>query len=133
VSCLHRVFPPLDLPVYSRPQLKPPCGICSFTTTTFGAHRGADSSAGRITSGRDLLCQLRGSTSTSPPSTSGLLQLPRPTSTHLGWHSAIPDRHQHFRADIFFTGLALGFLGLALVVPTDFDGPGMAYPCPSQH
>jgi hypothetical protein len=34
VRGLHRAFPPSDPPVYSRPQVKPPCGICSFTTMT---------------------------------------------------------------------------------------------------
>jgi hypothetical protein len=113
VCGLHRVFPPPDPPVYSRPQLKPHCGICLFTTTTFGAHRGADSSAGRITSGRDLLRQLGGSTSTSPPSTSLLLHLPGPTSTRPGQHSVVPDLHRHSWADIFF--------------------PGPAYACPGRH
>jgi hypothetical protein len=132
VHGLHRVFPPSDPPVYSRPQLKPPCGICSFTTTTFGAHRGADSSAGRITFGRDLLRQLGGSTSALSPSTSGLLQLPGPTSTRPGRHLAVPDRHRHFWTGIFFPGPALGFLGPTLVgpgqhiyVPDDIGGAGV--------
>jgi hypothetical protein len=34
VRGLHCAFPPPDPPVYSRPQLKPPCDICSYTTTT---------------------------------------------------------------------------------------------------
>jgi hypothetical protein len=98
VRSLHRAIPPPDPPVYIRLQLKPPCGICSFTTTTFGAHRGADQGAGRSTSGRDLLCLLGGSTSASPPSTAGLLYLPRLPSTRPGQHSVIPDLHQHLRA-----------------------------------
>jgi hypothetical protein len=99
VCGLYRAFPPPDSPVYVRPQLKPPCGICSFTTATFGAHRGADQGAGRSTSGRDLLRLLGGSTSALPPSTAGLLQLPGLTSTRLGRHTAVPDLHRHLRAD----------------------------------
>jgi hypothetical protein len=98
VRGLYRAFPPPDPPVYIRPQLKPSHGICSFTTTTFGAHRGADQGAGRSTSRRDLLHQLGGSTSASPPSTAGLLQLPRLTSTRPGRHTAVPDLHRHRRA-----------------------------------
>jgi hypothetical protein len=114
---LYRAFPPPDLPVYIRPQLKPPCGICSFTTTTFGVHRGADQGAGRSTSGRDLLHLLGGSTSATPPSTAGLLQLPGLTSTRPGRHTVVPDLRQHFWAGIFFPGQALGFPGPALVGP----------------
>jgi hypothetical protein len=102
VRGLFCAFPPSDPPVYVRPQLKPPRGICSFTTMTFGAHRGADQGAGRSTSGRDLLRQLRGSTSASPPSTAGFLQLPGLTSTRPGRHTAIPDLHRHLRADTRF-------------------------------
>jgi hypothetical protein len=68
-------------------------------------------------------------TSASPPSTSHLLQLPRPTSTHPGRHSVVPDLLQHLRASIFFPGPALGSPGLALVgpgqhmlVPADISG-----------
>jgi hypothetical protein len=117
VRGLYRAFPSLDPPVYVRPQLKPSHGICSFTTTTFGAHRGDDQGAGRSTSGRDLLHLLGGSTSAPPPSTAGLLQLPGLTSTRLGRHTAVPDLHRHFRAGIFFPGPAFGFPGPALVGP----------------
>jgi hypothetical protein len=105
---LHRAFPPPDPPVYIWPQLKPPCGICSFTTTTFGAHRGADQGAGRSTSGRDLLCLLEGR------------------------HTVVPDLRQHFQAGIFFPGPALDFLGPAylcpsrhIYVPADICGTGV--------
>jgi hypothetical protein len=97
VRGLYRAFPPPDPPVYVRPQLKPSHGICSFTTTTFGAHRGADQGAGRSTSERDLLHLLRGSTSASPPSTAGPLHLPGLGRVGLrqadppGW--AAPPRH----------------------------------------
>jgi hypothetical protein len=131
VRGLHRAFPPPDPPVYSRPQLKPPCGICLFTTTTFGAHRGADQGAGRNTSGRDLYRLLGGSTSAPPPSTAGLLQLPGLTSTRPGRHTVVPDLHQHLQAGIFFPGPALSFLGPAYIcpgrhiyVPADICGPG---------
>jgi hypothetical protein len=87
--------------VYVRPQLKPSHGICLFTTTTFGAHRGADQGVGRSTSGRDLLRQLGGSTSASPPSTAGLLQLLGLTSTRPGRHTGIPDLHRLPLAGIF--------------------------------
>jgi hypothetical protein len=113
VRGLYCAFPPLDPPVYVRPQLKPPCGICSFTTTTFRAHRGVDQGAGTSTSGRGLLHLLGGSTSASPPSTADLLQLPGLTSTRPGWHTTVPNLHQHIRAGIFF--------------------PGPAYLCPGQH
>jgi hypothetical protein len=98
VRGLYRAFPPPDPPVYVRPQLKTFHGICSFTTTTFGAHRGADQGAGRSTSGRDLLHLLGGSTSVLPPSIAGLLQLPGLTSTRPGRHTAVPDLHRHLRA-----------------------------------
>jgi hypothetical protein len=117
VRGLYRAFPSPDLPVYSRPQLKPPCGICSFTMTTFGAHRGADQGAGRSTSGRDLHRLLGGSTSAPPPSTAGLLQLPGLITTRPGRHSVIPDLPRHFWAGIFFPGPALGFLRLAYLCP----------------
>jgi hypothetical protein len=120
VHGLYRAFPPPDPPVYVRPQLKPPCGICSFTTTTFGAHHGADQGTGRSTSGRDLLCLLEGSTSASPPNTAGRLHLPGLTSTRPGRHTVVPDLHQHFQAGIFFPGSAIDFLG-------------PAYLCPSRH
>jgi len=42
-----------------RPQLKLPRSICLFTTTTVGAHRGASSDAGWVSSGRDPLHRLR--------------------------------------------------------------------------
>jgi hypothetical protein len=93
---LNRAFPPPDPPVYIWPQLKPPCGICSFTTTTFRDHRGADKGAGRITSGRDLLRQHGGLTLASPLSTLGLLQLPGLTSTRSGRHLVVLDLRQHF-------------------------------------
>jgi hypothetical protein len=102
------------------------------TTTTFGAHRGADQGTGRSTSGRDLLHLLGGLTSTSPPSTAGLLHLPWLTSTRPGWHTVVPDLHQHFWAGIFFPGPALGFLGSAYLcpgrhihVPAGICGPGV--------
>jgi hypothetical protein len=88
--------------VYVRPQLKPSHGICSFTTTTFGAHHGADQGAGRSTSRRDLLHLLGGSTSASPASTAGLLHLPGLTSTRPGQHTAVPDLHRHLRAGTRF-------------------------------
>jgi hypothetical protein len=117
---LHRAFPPPDPPVYSRPQLKPPYGICSFTTTTFGAHHGADQGTGRSTSRRDLLCLLGGSASALPPSTSGLLQLPGLTSTRPGRHSAVPDPHRHLRA-----GTRLPRASIFMSRP--------AYLCPGRH
>jgi hypothetical protein len=98
VSSLYRAFPPPDPPVYSRPQLKPPRGICCFTTTTFGSHRGADQGAGRITSGWDLDHLLGGSTSATPPSTADVLQLPGLTSTRPGRYSVVPDLHRHLWA-----------------------------------
>jgi hypothetical protein len=117
-------------PVYSRPQLKPPCGICSFTTTTFGAHRGADQGAGRSTSGRDLHRLPGSSTLASPPSTLGLLQLLGLTSTRPGRHSVVPDLPQYFRAGIFFPGPALGVPGPTMVgpgrhiyIPAEICGP----------
>jgi hypothetical protein len=117
VRGLHRTFPPPDPPVYVRPQLKPPCGICSFTMTTFGAHRGADQGGGRSTSGRDLLHLLGGSKSAPPPSIAGLLQLPGLTSSRPGRHTVVSDLLRHFRAGIFFPGPALGFPRPALVGP----------------
>jgi hypothetical protein len=102
VRGLYRAFPPPDPPVYVRPQLKPPCGICSFTTTTFGAHRGADQGAGRSTSRRDLLHLLGGLTSALPPSTAGILHLPGLTSTRPGRHTAVPDLHRHLQAGTRF-------------------------------
>jgi hypothetical protein len=117
VRGLHRAFPPPDPPVYVWPQLKPSHGICCFTTTIFGAHRGADQGAGRSTSGQDLLHLLGGSTSASPMSTAGLLQLPELTSTRPGRYSVVPDLHWHFRAGIFFPGPSLAFPGPALVGP----------------
>jgi hypothetical protein len=133
VRGLYCAFPSLDLPVYVRPQLKPPYGICTFTTMTFGAHRGADQGAGRSTSRRDLYCLLGGSTSASPPSTVGLLQLPGLTSTRPGRHTVVPDLHQRFRAGIFFPRPVLIFLGLAYIcpgqhiyVPADICGPGVS-------
>jgi hypothetical protein len=125
VRGLHRPFPPSDPLVYSRPQLKPPCGICSFTTTTFGAHRGADKSAGRITSGWDLLRQLWGSTSALPSSTSGLPQLPGLISTRPGRHTFVPNLLRHFWADIFFPGPALVGPGWHICVPVDIGGAGV--------
>jgi hypothetical protein len=130
---LHRAFPPLDPSVYSRPQLKPPCGICSFTTTTFGAHHGANQGAGRSTSRRDLHRLLEGSTLALPPSTAGLLQLPGLTSTRPGRHTRLsriyinisgptyssPDRHS-------------ASSGWHIYVPADFGGPGLAYACPGR-
>jgi hypothetical protein len=120
VHGLYRAFPPPDPPVYVWPQLKPSYGICSFTTTTFGAHRGADQGASRNTSGRDLLHLLGGSTSALPPSTAGLLQLPGLTSTRLGQHTAVPDLHRHLRAS---TRLPLA--GIFMPRPT--------YLCPGRH
>jgi hypothetical protein len=102
VRGLYRAFPPSDPPVYIRPQLKPSHGICSFTTTTFGVHRGADQGAGRSTSGRELHHLLGGSTSASPPSTAGLLQPPGLTSTRPGRHTAVPNLHRHLWADTQF-------------------------------
>jgi hypothetical protein len=96
-----------------------------LTTMTFGAHRGADQGAGRVTSGRDLLRQLRGSTSASPPSTAGLLQLPGLTSTRPGRHSVVPDLHQHFWAGIFFLGLAYLCPSQHIYVPADICGAGV--------
>jgi hypothetical protein len=98
VRSLYRAFPPLDPPVYVRPQLKPSHGICLFSTTTFGAHRVADQGAGRSTSGRDLLHLLGGSTLASSLSTAGILHLPGLTSTHPGRHTAVPNLHRHLRA-----------------------------------
>jgi hypothetical protein len=92
---------------------------------TFGAHRGADQGAGRVTSGRDLLRQLRGSTSASPPSTAGLLQLPGLTSTRPGRHSVVPDLHQHFWAGIFFLGPAYLCPSQHIYVPADICGAGV--------
>jgi hypothetical protein len=120
VRGLHRAFPPSDPPVYSRPQLKPPCAICCFTTTTFGAHRGADQGAGRSRSERDLLRLLGGSTSAQPPCTAGLLQLGGLTSTRPGQHTAVPDLHQHLRA-----GTQLPRAGIFM--------SRLAYSCPVQH
>jgi hypothetical protein len=144
---LHRAFPPPDPPVYNRPQLKPPRGICSFTTMTFGAHRGADQGAGRNTSGRDLLHLLGGSTLAPPPSTTGLLQLPGLMSTRPGRHTAVPDLHQHFWADIFFLGPTYLRPGRHIYVPAGIFisrpmlvGPGststfprLAYNSPGRH
>jgi hypothetical protein len=111
--------------VYSRPQLKPPRGICSFTTTTFCAHRGADQGAGRSAFGWDLLRLLGGSTSASPPSTSGLLQLPGLTSTRLGRHTVVLDQHRHFRAGIFFPGRRSVSSGRHIYVSADIGGAGV--------
>jgi hypothetical protein len=118
VHGLYRAFPPLDPPVYVRPQLKPSHGICSFTTMTFGTHRGADQGAGRSTSGRDLLHLLGASTSASPPSTASLLQLPGLTSTRPGRHMAVPDLHRHLRSGTRFH-------------PADICGPGVDSGTPS--
>jgi hypothetical protein len=120
VRGLHRAFPPLDPPVYVRPQLKPSHSICSFTTTTFGAHRGARQGAGRSTSGWDLLHLLGGSTSASPPSTAGLLHLPGLISTRLDRHMAVLDLLWHFRA-----GTRLPRAGIHMSRPE--------YLCPGRH
>jgi hypothetical protein len=130
---LYRAFPPPDPLVYVRPQLKPPCGICSFTTTTFGAHRGADQGAGRSTSGRDLLHLLGGSTSASPPSTAGLLQPPGLTSIRPSRHTAILDLHRHLRvgtrfhpADIFYVPANIFYVPVGIFyVSADICGPGV--------
>jgi hypothetical protein len=88
VCGLYRACPLPDPPVHSRPPFKPPCGICCFTTTTFGAHRGADSGAGWSSSGRDRLHQplrclsrrRRSSSATAPPSrVSAAAASPSPT------------------------------------------------------
>jgi hypothetical protein len=118
VHGLYRAFPPPDPPVYVRPKLKPSHGICCFTTTTFGAHCGADQGAGRSTSGWDLLHQLGGSTSASPSSIAGLLQLPGLTSTRPGRHTTVPDLHRHLRA-----GTRLPRAGIFMSRPT-YVGPG---------
>jgi hypothetical protein len=127
VRGLHHVFPTPDPPVYSRPQLKPSHGICCFTMTTFGAHRGADQGAGRSASGQDLHHLLRGSTSAPPLSTSALLQLPGSTSTRPGRHTAISDLHRHLRA-----GAQLPRAGIFMSRPT-YVGPGStpAFPRPA--
>jgi hypothetical protein len=126
VRGLYHAFPPPDPPVYVWPQLKPSHGICSFTTTTFGAHRGADQGAGRSTSRRDLLHLLGGSTLASPLSTAGLLQPPGLTSTRPGRHTAVLDLHRHLRA-----GTRLPWAGIFmsrptyLVSPPTYMGPGL--------
>jgi hypothetical protein len=117
VRGLYRAFPPPDPPVYVRPQLKPSHGICCFTTTIFGAHRGADQGTGRSTSGWDLLHLLGGSISAPPLSTLALLHLSGLTSTRSGRHTVVPNLLQQFRAGIFFPRPALGFPGPALVGP----------------
>jgi hypothetical protein len=104
---------------------KPSHGICCFTTTTFGAHRGADQGAGRSTSGRDLLRLLGGSTLALPPSTAGLLHLPGLTSTRPGRHTVVPDLHQHFRAGIFVLGPAYLCPGRHIYVLIDICGAGV--------
>jgi hypothetical protein len=120
VRGLYRAFPPPDPPVYVRPQLKPSHGICSFTTTIFGTHRGADQGAGRNTFGRDLLHLLGGSTSASPPSTAGLLQHPGPTSTRQGRHTVVPNLHQHFRAGIVYVPAGIFYVPTGIFyVPAD--------------
>jgi hypothetical protein len=140
VHGLYRAFPPPNPPVYVWPQLKPSHGICSFTTTTFGAHRGADQGAGRSTSGRDLLRLLGGSTSAPPPSTAGLLQFPGLTSTRTGRYTAVLDLHQHFRAGIFFPGPAYLCPDRHIYIPAGICGPGWtstfpgpAYNFPGRH
>jgi hypothetical protein len=134
VRGLYRAFPPPDPPVYARPHLKPSHGICSFTTMTFGAHRGADQGAGRSTSGRDLLHLLGGSTSAPPPSTAGLLQLPGLTSTRPGRHMAILDLHWHLRAGTRLHRVGIFYVpaGIFISWPT-FVGPGStsAFPGPA--
>jgi hypothetical protein len=148
VRGLYRSFPPPDPPVYVRPQLKPSHGICSFTTTTFGAHRGADQGTGRSTSGRDLHRLLGGSTSASPLSTAGLLLHPELISTRPGRHTVVPNLHQHFWAGIFYvpTGMFYVLAGI-FYVPADifmsrstYVGPGStsalpgpAYNSPGRH
>jgi hypothetical protein len=101
---------------------KPSHGICCFTTTIFGTHHGADQGAGRSTSGQDLLRLLGGSTSALPPSTAGLLHLPRLTSTLPGRHTVVSDLHQHFWAGIFILGPAYLCLGRHIYVPSDICG-----------
>jgi hypothetical protein len=46
--CTSVHHPSPDPLVSNWPQLKPTLGICLFTTTTFGAHHGADSGAGWV-------------------------------------------------------------------------------------
>jgi hypothetical protein len=138
VRGLYHTFPPLDPAVYVQPQLKPSHGICSFTTTTFGAHRGAYQGAGRSTSGRDLLHLLRGSPSAPPPSAADLLQLPGQTSARPGWHTAVPDLHRHLQvgtqfhpAGIFMSRTAYMGLGSTSAFPGpayDFSGRNIFFP-----
>jgi hypothetical protein len=125
VRGIYRAFPPPDPPVYVWPQLKPSHGICSFTTTTFGAHRGADQGAGRSTSGRDLLHLLGGSTSPSPPSIAGLLHLPGLMSTRPGQHTAVSDLHRHLRAGTQFlpAGIFYVLAGIFYVLADIFYVP----------
>jgi hypothetical protein len=134
VRGLYRAFPPSDPPVYVRPQLKPSHGIYSFTTMTFGAHRGADQGAGRSTSGRDLHRLLGGSTSASPPSATGILQLPGLTSTRSGRHTAVLDLHQHLRAGTQFhpTGIFYVPSGIFMSRPAYMGlGSTSAFPGPA--
>jgi hypothetical protein len=134
VRGLYRAFPPLDPPVYVRPQLKPSHVICSFTTMTFGAHRGVDQGAGRSTSGRDLVHLLGGSSSASPPSTAGLLHFPGLTSTRPGRHTPVPDLHRHLRAGTRLPRAGIFMSRPAYVGPGSTSAlPGPAYNSPGQH
>jgi hypothetical protein len=124
VRGLYHAFPPPDPPVYVWPQLKPSHGICSFTTTTFGAHRGADQGAGRSTSGWDLHRLLGGSTSASPPSTAGLLQHPVLMSTRPGRHSTSSGRHIFMSRPANFMSRP-AYMGLGLT--SAFPGPAYSF------